>query len=60
MENFIFCAVTAGKCYWERAIQHLHPLELLCGITPLIQEHTINAKAEQFQRRVNASEIAQA
>ena len=28
--------------------------------TPPTQEHMINAKAEQFQPRVNASEITQA
>ena len=38
-----------GKCYLERAVQHLYPLEISCDITPSTKEPTMNVNAEEFR-----------
>ena len=49
----------AGRCYFERVVQHLYPLEISCDITPSTEEPTMNVNAEEFRPRRNASEIVQ-
>ena len=48
----------AGKSYLEKVVQHLYPLEMSCDIAPSTKEPTMNANAEEFRPRRNASEIA--
>ena len=45
------------KIVLEQAIQQLYPLELLCDITAPVQEHRMNAEAEEFQPQRNAVKL---
>ena len=45
----------AGRCYLERAVQHLYPLKISRDITPSTEEPTINVNAEELRPRRNAS-----